>query len=35
MKKWLVMIVVLWLVGCSFGEINKNYYQLFVVQSGI
>ncbi len=23
-----------WLAGCSSGEINKNYYQLPVVQSG-
>ncbi len=34
MKKWLVTIAALWLVGCSSGEINKNYYQLPVVQSG-
>lgn len=34
MKKWLVTIAALWLAGCSSGEINKNYYQLPVVQSG-
>ena len=35
MKKWLVTIAALWLAGCSSGEINKNYYQLPVVQSGV
>ena len=34
MKKWLVTIAALWLAGCSSGEINKNYYQLPVVQCG-
>ena len=34
MKKWLVTIAALWLAGCSSGEINKNYYQFPVVQSG-
>ena len=34
MKKWLVTIAALWLAGCSSGEINKNYYQLPVAQSG-
>ena len=34
MKKWLVTIAALWLAGCSSGEINKNYYQIPVVQSG-
>ena len=33
MKKWLVTDY-RWLAGCSSGEINKNYYQLPVVQSG-
>lgn len=26
-------IAALWLAGCSSGEINKNYYQLPVVQA--
>lgn len=34
MKKWLVVMMAVWLTSCSSGGESKSYYQLPIAQGG-